>query len=225
MHRKLIEQAFEKVKQELGSDKLTHLAKRLSDFIFEDSGEPYGERILRDNINKIKKDSEEKITIRTFAAESLSHYLGYTSFSKFLEENPSNTLKKTNKKNNFFKKHKVTIIASTIIIIGFLIYNSATKQRWMVWQEDHYVEVDFDLEKYSLNELKVYNQDRIDNFRKVIPDCNYPFFRENGNVNLWYLKKQNKGIDCFTTSGKHPTIGRDLKPITKYMIEKYICMK
>lgn len=225
MHRKLLEKAFEKAKLELDSDRPTHLARHLSDFIFEDSEEQYGERILRDYLNKIKKNTEEKITIKAFAAESLSHYLEYESFSEFLRDNPSKTLNKSTLKKNVFKEHKVTLITAFVIIVGFLIYNAATKQRWMVWQEDHYVEVDFDIEKYKLNQLKVYNQDRIDNFKKVTPDDSYEFFNDDGSVNLWYGKNTDKEYEFFTDFGKHPETGKSLKDITKYMIQTHILNK
>jgi len=53
-------------KEETRSDRVTHLSKYLSDFIVEDSNEPYGERILRDHYNKIIKNSNEKISIILF---------------------------------------------------------------------------------------------------------------------------------------------------------------
>ena len=93
----------------------------------------------------------------------------------------------------------------------------------MVWQEDHYVEVDFDVKKYNVNQLKVYKPERIAHFKKINPPCGYDFFNENGNARLWYGKTKDKELGYFTALGLHPETGKTLKPITQYMIDKHIC--
>ena len=45
----------------------------------------------------------------------------------------------------------------------------------------------------------------------------------DGSERLWYGKNKNKELEYFTAFGKHPETGKTLKPITKYMIAKYIC--
>jgi hypothetical protein len=68
---------------------------------------------------------------------------------------------------------------------GFLFFTSMlltvnnvlnNKVKWMVWQDDHYIEVNFDTKKYDLNQLKYYKEDRIKKFKKIRPTCEYPFF-------------------------------------------------
>jgi hypothetical protein len=94
----------------------------------------------------------------------------------------------------------------------------------MIWQEDHYVEVEFDTEKHKLNQLKLYKEDRINLFKKLTPICDTTkFFNEDGSVNIWYGKNRNKKLEYFTALGLHPETGKTLKPITQYMIDKYIC--
>jgi hypothetical protein len=223
MHRKLVSEAFKKAKKETGSERVTHLAQYLSDYIVEDSKEPYGERILRDNYNKLVKNADEKIYLREHAAESLSHFLGFTSFADFIQNNQSLETHIRTQPTNFIKQNKLVLIISVVLIAGLLIYSSATRQKWMVWEDDHYIEVEFDPEKYKVNQLKIFKEERIQFFKKVIPSCNDTFFNEDGSVKLWYGKNKNKDLEYFTALGLHPETGKTLKPITQYMIDKYIC--
>jgi hypothetical protein len=223
MHRKLLSEAFKKAKAELESDRISHLSQYLSDYIVEDSKEPYGEKILRVNYNKINNQPDEKIYLKEHAAESLSHYLGYSNFTDFIHNNQSPETYTRTKTTNFIKQNKLVIIIGVVIITGLLIYNSATRQKWMVWEDDHYTEVEFDPEKYKVNQLKIFKEERIQFFKKVTPNCEDEFFNEDGSVKLWYGKNKNKDLEYFTALGLHPETGKTLKPITKYMIDKYIC--
>ncbi len=93
----------------------------------------------------------------------------------------------------------------------------------MIWQHDHYEEVDFDTEKYKVNQLKILKEERIDFFKKVTPTCDYSFFNKDGSRRIWYGKNRNKDLEYFTALGLHPQTGKTLKPITKYIIDKYLC--
>ncbi|MBN4085027.1 hypothetical protein JYT89_01650 [Flavobacteriaceae bacterium AH-315-B10] len=227
MHKELIILAFEKARKDTGSEKLTRLSNYLSDYIQEDSGEVYGEKSLRINYNLVRNDNEKQIDLKSYIVEALSHYLGYDNYLDFL--NKTTIIETSSKSDNnlsireFIKKNKITIIVSLLIIIGFVSTIAITKQRWMVWQEDHYVEVKFNSEKYKLNQLKLYNGDRVKNFQKIDAVCNTKFFEMDGKVKVWYGKNVNGGLEYFTSLGKHPETGKTLKPITKYMIDKYLC--
>lgn len=224
MHTKLLVQAFQKAEQEIQTDKVSPRAQLLSDFIFEDSNEQYGEKSLRGKYNLIINDSEAKIRLKKHVEEALSHYLGYKDYPTFLEENKTNELDDRGRMKILWSKNKITIIVSLIIIVSVIIYNSLTRQRWMIWKEDHYVEVKFDLEKYNINQLKVYKEGRIEFFKKINnPTCNYDFFNEDGSVRVWYGKNSEKELEYFTSFGLHPETGKTLKPMTDYMINKYLC--
>ena len=93
----------------------------------------------------------------------------------------------------------------------------------MVWQENQYVEVDFNAKKYELKQLKIYKEDRVTAFKKVAVNCNTVFFNEDKSVRFWYGKNKNKELEYFTDLGLHPETGKTLKPITRYMIGKYVC--
>lgn len=223
MHNQLLLLAFEKAKEEIQTDKNLPRAQLLSDFILEDSKEPYGERILREKYNQAKS-KENSIRLKKHAEEALSHYLGYNDYRAFLESNNIGVIDKRSKLKVLWSKNKIGIIVSLIIISAVLIYSSLTRQRWMVWQEDHYIEVTFDLEKYNVNQLKAYKEDRIKFFKKInSPTCSYQFFNDDGSVKVWYGKNKDKELEYFTDLGLHPETGKTLKPITQYMIDKYLC--
>lgn len=224
MHKKLLIQAFQKAKDEIQTDKVSPRAQLLSDFIFEDSNEQYGEKSLRDKYNLIISNSDDTIRLKKHVEDALSHYLGYKDYPAFLEANKTNELDDGDKMKILWSKNKITIIVSLIIISSVIIYNSFIKQRWMIWQEDHYIEVKFDLEKYNVNQLKVYKKERIEFFKKINnPTCTYDFFNEDGSVRVWYGKNSEKELEYFTSFGLHPETGKTLKPITQYMINKYVC--
>lgn len=224
MHRNLLSQAFKKARKDLGSDRITHLSKHLSDYIEEKGKGPYGERILRDNYNKILENSEETIYIRDYAADALSEYIGFASFADFIKSNLNTKSALNPKPSGFLKKNKLIILLFLVVILGVFIYDSATKQRWMVWHEDHYIEVDFDTKKHDINQLKLYKEERIKDFKKITALCDKTkFFNADGSVNIWYGKNRNKELEYFTALGLHPETGKTLKPITQYMIDKHIC--
>ncbi|GGB73191.1 hypothetical protein GCM10007424_11370 [Flavobacterium suaedae] len=239
MHRNLIIKAFEKMKAEQEKENgiplsTTATAKLLSDFIYENQKFQFGERSLVDCYKSANDESEEEVMIRQpKVVEALCSYLGYDSFKSFKDANEGGTTIKEDFTEEsktlltIIKENKTlsvitTVIISSIIIVVLLIHFS-NNERWMVWQNDRYVEVNFDLEKYNFSQLKLYNEYRVDNLRKVSVDCNTEFFDANGEVKIWYGKNAKKELEYFTSYGLHPETGKTLKPITSYMINKYVC--
>ena len=140
-----------------------------------------------------------------------------------MEQNKLENEPATNKFIRFWKANRKVIFLISIVIVVVLTYYYSTRQRWMVWEGDHYEEVSFDREKFQDGELKLYKKDRIDNFRKIDPSCNYEFFNTDKSVRVWYGKNSDKDYEYFTALGLHPNTGKSLKPITSYIIDKYIC--
>lgn len=122
---------------------------------------------------------------------------------------------------------KWKIVGASVLLIIILVFSGKhileTKTCWMVWNQDHYVEVRFDLEKYNISQLKRCKTERLKNFRKIPVDCNTEFFDSSGKPKIWYGKNAKKTLEYFTSLGLHPETGKTLKPITKYMINKYVC--
>lgn len=235
MHQQLIIKTFKKVKDE--EEKATGIrpsdtgaAKQLSDYILETQKTPFGERRLADYYRMSKKeDNGEVIVKHPKVVQAMCTYLGFESFKDFKKAHGittsevSSNIRVKNKMISFLKKNKISLtVSGTIIIIMLLIY-SVNKQRWMIWEDVKYIEVGFDPEKYNLGQLKLYDEDRIKNFKKVTVNCDTEFFDASGKVKIWYGKNVKKELEFFTSLGLHPETGKTLDPITDYMIKKYVC--
>ncbi|SFN61144.1 hypothetical protein SAMN04487989_1028 [Bizionia echini] len=230
MHKELIINAFEKARNELinqghQNPSAVKIAEELSYYIQEIEGFSLGERTYRDYYNSAVKEETKDIEIRQIkVVNGLCQYLGFDNYVDFKnDEFPKVKSSHSTNSKSFFQQNKIVIILLLAVTTTFIIYNSVTQQKWMIWETDHYVEVDFNAKLLKEGILKLYDQDRIDNFRKTTPDCAYPYFKEDGKENLWYGKNQDGKLEFFTSIGLHPGTGKTLKKITPYMIKKYIC--
>ncbi|WP_299311437.1 hypothetical protein [uncultured Aquimarina sp.] len=131
--------------------------------------------------------------------------------------NPPSEIKKDGNSNRVRKIIITVSITLPILAIAYLGYNSQKKE-CMVWLEDHYEKADCNINGISIN----YNQDWIDNFKKVDNNTSIQvFFKEGGKPLYWYYKENNE-IELFTLPGKHPENRKELKPITERIIRTHI---
>ncbi len=232
MHRELLLKAFEKVRGELEfeghkepSD--SKCALHLSEIISETF--PYGERSLRDFYNEARKSGEGDISIpQPQVLLALAKYLGYENYSDFLIKNRIDEVKRIpNEGKGPAKKNKLLLVVIglfSIIFISYSGYQYFNKQRWMEWEGTHFVETSFDSQKLKNGNLREFNEE-LGNFKKITPNCETEFFNDDGSVRVWYGKNKEGMHEYFTNHGLHPETGKTLKPITKYIIGKYICVE
>lgn len=229
MHKTLIIKAFEKaeylrIKQGEKKPSLTNRAEDLSEYIFETEGFVLGERSYRDYFVDAKRliDTNQDISIKQVKViKGLSKYLGFDNYEAFVVSlSPKNNRKRL---FTFLRAYKTILIICLLFLSTSIILFFVNRQRWMIWQEDHYVEVSFNVEAYKLGQLKLYNADSIQYFKKINPDCNTDFFNADGHVNVWYGKNEDNAYDYFTDLELHPETGKTLNPITPYIIRTYIC--
>ena len=234
MHRKLLLDAYEKAYSELLQEygvapSQKACGDRLSEIISEKY--PYSEKSLRTRHNKAKEGEDISIK-QTEVLDAMAVYLTCKNYQDFsvknsVEKESEDGTKKDKKNSNllisFLKLNKVALIVILIITCCTLGYFYFNRPRWMEWQDTHYVEVSFDSRKLNEGTLKLYKQDRIENFKRINANCSTSFFRKDGNVRIWYGKNKEGNLQYFTNSGLNPETGKTLKPITPYMIEKYIC--
>ena len=223
MHKILVIDAFEKARGYLKSKGQKNpskvaIAETLSDYVENHSNTCLGERSFRDYYTDAKKveNKTEDINITQFQiVEVLCHYLGYENYEAFVNNNKP-------AKNH---KYLYFILFFVVMVFGVLVfYLGSYNKAFMEWKENHYERASFDAEKLSQGILKVYEEDRVLNFKKIdTPDCNTVFFNADGSVNAWYEKNTKGDLEIFTSFGLHPETGKTLKPITVYMIKKYIC--
>ena len=107
--------------------------------------------------------------------------------------------------------------------IGGVGYFAFFQKQCMQWSNDHYEKVSCDLEVNGLGSFNV-----VEPFDKTVFDlkkikvCDTtPFFNTNGEAIVWYGKTAN-GIDFFNGHGRHPENNSPLRPVTRYILNKYV---
>ncbi len=237
MHKELILLAFQKgmlslEEKGMAAPSKSAIAELLSDHIDVEYTFQFGERRLRDYYNAAIK--EEEIEIKQQAVrDGLSHYLGYNSFedwllrTKRLEIEEEKSTEET--KNslffllNFLRRNRTTLIIAVSGVIILLMIRTFFSEKWMMWEGDQFVETEFDGHKVESGQLLLFNEIQMHRFKRIAPNCDTRFFDVNGNAQLWYGKNSKGKLEFFTDLGKHPETGKTLRPITRYMIEKYVC--
>ena len=129
---------------------------------------------------------------------------------------------------NSLSKLKIAYIFSFLSILSLLcifIWNFKDEDDCMVWNKDHYEEVSCDMvsNKMSLVSPIVTKREEniISNFKKI-KVCDTTSFFKLGKPCVWYGKSFEGNYDCFTAPGLHPETGKTLKPITQYIVDKYL---
>ncbi len=246
MHKTLIQKAFKKAKKErlkIGDKRpsLTSQSEDISDYISIVCNYDIGEMRLRQYLNQsidLNMETEDININQLKVINGLCNYLGFENYEGFINKQITDIstlgeqakIDATSKENIgtpiniWIRKNKIVVTFSILLFAILIINTSFDKQRWMVWEKYHYVEVEADVKKYKSYQLKELDQKLIKNFKKInSPDCNTDCFTIEGKAKVWYWKKNNKEIELYTSAGLHPTNGKTLKPITIHMIRKYIC--
>lgn len=115
-----------------------------------------------------------------------------------------------------------------LFVLGAAVYGVKNiffpNKNCMVWTENHYESVECDKVNDTV-EVCPFDQNVLDNFRKISV-CDTTTFFKNKNIDkplVWYGKAwDKKEYEYFNQPGLHPETGKTLKPISKYIIRKYI---
>lgn len=123
------------------------------------------------------------------------------------------------------KKGAIGVGMFLVLVFGaaFLINQYFFSQKQcMQWQNNHYEVVGCNVVKQGAiiqNEV-IPIDNSIVNLRKIEVNEQTQFFK-NGKPLVWYCKNNGK-LTYFNSFGINPETGTALKPITKYMIDKYV---
>ncbi|HEX9150728.1 MAG TPA: hypothetical protein VF842_01525, partial [Flavobacterium sp.] len=87
---------------------------------------------------------------------------------------------------------------------------------------DHYEIVDCELSTNNSENFKIIKplDKSLLDLKKIHVYDTTTFFK-NGEAIIWYAKTEN-GIDFFNTHGRHPENDNPLKPVTHYILNKYV---
>lgn len=120
------------------------------------------------------------------------------------------------------KKMRYLGIAAVILGLGLITYFNLSRKECIQWSGDHYEEVGCDLKIQGIgtfNSPEPYDE-RIINLRRIKVSDTTTFFK-NEKAIIWYAKVGDS-IEFFNTHGTHPETGKALRPITSYIINKYV---
>lgn len=120
-------------------------------------------------------------------------------------------------------KIKYALIFVTLLCISAVVYFTINKKHCMQWSQDHYELVDCDLKIEGFaasNPVEILDETLI-NLKKIKVCDTTQYFDKNGNAIVWYAKTAN-GIDFFDGHGRHPENNNSLRPVTHYIINKYV---
>jgi hypothetical protein len=125
--------------------------------------------------------------------------------------------------NSTIKKASIILIVLlSLFFIGYTIKNVIfpTKE-CMRWKENHYEAVDCSNDKLGIGQLSlvVPADEQIMKLQKLDSKKALVFFKNDKPI-VWYYKKDGE-IELFNQPGFYPETAKSLKPITKYIIQKY----
>lgn len=224
MTETLLVEAFEKAG--ILCDKSTLNARSV--FLAELLTEEYKCSITDKSLRRYyKKENNPKKEV----LDGLAQFLDFNNYVDFVKaRNPDllnpkprpvekTAIKKKNEgKEEHFKKFNVALL----ILVGlFLVtgsYHAFVKESSICvrWTGEHYEAV-----SCSGHALEIpFRQDLLDNFRKIVVTDTTQFFT-GGKPQIWYFKSGDQ-LEYFSAPGLHPVNGKTLKPITPYMINKYV---
>lgn len=99
------------------------------------------------------------------------------------------------------------------------------KKQCMEWQKDHYEVVDCLSDNQTQGFVSVNNRIPLDESLlevKRIWACDTTTFFRNNKAVIWYYKTGDNKLELFNKPGFHPVYQKPLRPITQYMIAKYL---
>lgn len=227
MYKEVVIRSYEKAEREVaGRVSRTAVLSHLAETITTTYRYSVSERTLR-NLYQQSLDAKTDIRINSALLQKLCLYLGHASYQEFLSVHfpPS--------KPPFFVRNKKTLqlalgIAIVLLTVNFISFLSgdsspcANQKMALQWQDSLYILVPLAIDKINSGAQKPCDENLLTGFRKVNPDGSYPFFTSNNSPNLFYERGLGGSYEFFTMIGYHPETNKPLKPITRYIIEKYI---
>ncbi len=150
----------------------------------------------------------------------------FTILEKITKSKPEKSINLEDKTQpflvNFYFRTIVFFIFITMVL-GFIIYRNLSEKKCMIWNSNHYISIDCDNLKQGIiqNNPIALDPNDLENFKKINVTKLTVFFK-NGQPCVWYGKSFSGKYEFFTSCGLHPETGKTLKPISKYIIDKYV---
>lgn len=192
---------------------------------------PYG-RFRKQSLDLPKEEVEPLIILEAEKDEEVSIENKDEIASSDFDDKSSIEIDSTNKKNRFNILYLFLVglvLGITVFVVKATFFDKDVL--CMKWVVDKYVECDcgegtrLSFTGEGVTPVK-YSDNLIESFKKLKVDCNTEFFKDN-KPKVWFVKTGAGQHEYFSSPGEgvHPTLGKPLKPITKYHLDKYIYPK
>ena len=213
---KFLQDIFEKAQNETGIESLRGRCEYISETVLEDYKYPISYKSL-------ERYFKGETTPKGETKDVLAKYLGYVHFKDYLLKNQDSEPTKKEAQADAKISSAINGVRQWILIglipivagAGYVGFVSGKKE-CMVWKEDHY---EVTTCTGQTNE-EIFKEYKLKNFRQIEVSDTTTFFK-NAKVQVWY-DKTNKELTFFSGPGINPENGKTLRPITNYMIEKYV---
>ena len=119
--------------------------------------------------------------------------------------------------------NKIAIVVSICLILILIIKWNFLDKKCMIWKSNHYETTDCNNLKQGIiaNNPVAIDHNDLENFKKIKVSQSTVFFKNNQPC-VWYGKSVSGEYEYFSSCGLHPETGKTLKPISKYIIDKYV---
>ncbi|WP_051929302.1 hypothetical protein [Flavobacterium sp. 83] len=165
--------------------------------------------------------------------------IGKAEVSSLMDENEADDVNDVNlpidkwvekesllKNISFFEKRKAIVFALLISLffMGYTIKDIVfPKKECMIWNNNHYEAVDCKNEKSGIldfTSVEILNENLL-SLKKIEVNKNTIFFKKGKPV-VWYGKSVEGNYEYFNQPGLHPETEKTLRPISLYIIKKYL---
>lgn len=134
-----------------------------------------------------------------------------------------NAAKRTRSKFSVRLQPMLVGMVGLLCLMVVIAYFAFPNEECMQWSGDHYEMVDCNLKIEGL--VKSANIELLDptlvNLKKITVCDTTTYFDKNGVAIVWYAKTAN-GIEFFDAHGRHPETNSPLRPVTRYILNKYV---
>lgn len=227
----LIQGIFQKVEEELEDNATVNAccttleSKFRDDFnCFEGTSSRSFERLYK---KYVEGSQPGNATPRGELLNVMSQYLGYTSYQDYIVSHGKGSTKNSaipsnNKWYKLKKPEHIIILILTLItcaVLGYTILNGSGQSapECMVWNQTHFERISCELSLNFEKAGKIMEYDKtLFSKMEMIPGSEVEVGRS------YYYKIGRDSIQFFSWDGKHPVNGGNLKPVTPYIVEKYI---
>ncbi len=230
--KKLTELIFEKARNASMETAKTALANYIEDnsaLKFKTSTRMYDRYILGDNGKSITSMYNLNLGAK---------YIGYENFADFCHKNFPETNDKKEKKiseveeenrpfissnkasnKNFLKRGLAGLGIASVLGFGSYLGINGGEADCMYWTDTHYSKIGCEEDIHPNTERKPYDEQLYKYFHRIFPTDTTSFF-EAGEPIVWYLKVGGE-VEFYSSPGNHPITGKQLKPVTSYIVNKY----